>query len=49
MSADPLKSALEEIAADLEPGLEPIMAALQADESLEDAWETLLQEVLDEA
>jgi hypothetical protein len=49
VSSDPLKSALEEIGAQLDPELEPIMAALQEDGSLEDAWETLLQEVLDEA
>jgi hypothetical protein len=49
VSADPLKEALEEISTRLEPGLEPILAALQADESVEDAWEVLLQEVLDEA
>jgi hypothetical protein len=49
MSADPLKSALAEIATGLEPGLEPVMAALQEDEPVEDAWEKLLCEVLDEA
>jgi hypothetical protein len=49
VTEDPLKSALKEISTRLEPGLEPILAALRADESLDDAWETLLQEVLDEA
>ncbi len=49
MSADPLKSALEEIATDLDPGLEPVMAALRADESVEDAWESLLRGIIDEA
>ena len=49
VSADPLKSALEEIAPKLHPDLEPVIAALQADEPVEHAWEILLREILDEA
>jgi hypothetical protein len=49
MSVDPLISALEEIAPKLIPELEPVMAALRAGEPVEDAWEALLQEILDEA
>ena len=49
MSADPLKSALEAIAPKLDPGLEPLFAALHTDEPVEEAWEALLQEILDEA
>jgi hypothetical protein len=49
MSVDPLKSALEEIAPKLDPGLEPLFAALRTDEPVEEAWEALLQEILDEA
>lgn len=46
---DPLKSALEEITPKLDPGLEPLAAALLAEEPVEDAWATLLQEILDAA
>jgi hypothetical protein len=49
VNADPLKSSLEEIAPRLDAELEPLMKALQAEESAEDAWEALLQEILDEA
>lgn len=49
MSADPLKSSLEEIAPRLDAELEPLVKALQANESVEDAWEALLQEILDAA
>lgn len=49
VSADPLKSALEEIAPRLDAELEPLMKALQAEESVEDAWAALLQETLNEA
>lgn len=49
VSADPLKSALEEIAPKLDPDLGPVLAALQADEPVEHAWETLLKAILDEA
>jgi hypothetical protein len=42
-------SALEEIAPKLNPELERVMAALRAGEPVEDAWEALLQEILDEA
>lgn len=49
MSTDPLKSALEEIAPKLDPGLEPLFVALRTDEPVEEAWEALLQEILDEA
>ncbi len=49
MNADPLKSALEEIAPELDSGIESVMAALQANEPVEDAWEGLVQDVLDEA
>jgi hypothetical protein len=44
---DPLKGALEEIAPKLDPELEPLAAALLAEESVEDAWAGLLQEILD--
>lgn len=46
---DPLKGALEEIAPKLDPGLEPLAAALLAEEPVEDAWAGLLQEILDAA
>ncbi len=49
MSVDPLKSALEEIAPQLDVEMQPIIVALLAGEQVEDAWQTLLQEVLDEA
>jgi hypothetical protein len=49
MSVDPLISALEEVAPKLNPELERVMAALRAGEPVEDAWEALLQEILDEA
>jgi hypothetical protein len=46
---DPLKDALGEIAPKLDPGLEPLAAALLAEEPIEDAWARLLQEILDAA
>jgi Flp pilus assembly protein TadB len=46
---DPLVNALEEIAPKLTAELERVMAALRAGEPVEDAWETMLQEILDEA
>ena len=46
---DPLKSALEEIAPKLDAELQSLVAALLANQQLEDAWQALLQEVLDEA
>jgi hypothetical protein len=46
---DPLKGALEEIAPKLDPELEPLAAALLAEEPIEDAWAGLLQEILDAA
>lgn len=49
MSSDPLKSALEDIAPKLDPALEPLFAALRTDAPVEEAWEGLLQEILDEA
>jgi hypothetical protein len=49
VSADPLKSSLEAIAPRLDADLEPLMRALQDGEPVEDAWEALLQEILDEA
>ena len=49
MSVDPLKSALEEIEPKLDRELEPLVASLLADEPVEDAWQALLQEILDEA
>lgn len=49
MIEDPLKGALEEIAPKLDPGLEPLAAALLAEEPVEDAWAGLLQEILDAA
>jgi hypothetical protein len=49
MTADPLKNALEEIEPKLDPGMKPVLAALRANESVEEAWEGLLQEILDEA
>ena len=49
VSADPLKSALEEIAPRLDTDLEPLMKALQGEGSVEEAWEVLLQETLNEA
>ncbi|MGD9735180.1 MAG: hypothetical protein AB7V58_06155 [Solirubrobacterales bacterium] len=49
MTEDPLKGALGEIAPKLDPGLEPLAAALLAEEPVEDAWAGLLQEILDAA
>lgn len=49
MSDDPLKNALDEISADLDERFQPIVAALKSGSSVEEAWETLLQEILDEA
>ncbi len=49
MSSDPLKSALEEIAAKLDPDLLPLTQALSADEPVEEAWAAMLKEILDEA
>jgi hypothetical protein len=46
---DPLKGALEEIAPKLDSGLDPLAAALLAEEPVEDAWAALLQEILDAA
>jgi hypothetical protein len=48
MAADPLKSALEEIGPKLDPALQPLISALLADESVEERWQALLQDVLDE-
>lgn len=49
VTEDPLKGALGEIAPKLDPGLEPLAAALLAEEPVEDAWAGLLQEILDAA
>jgi len=49
MIADPLKTALEEIEPKLESEMRPLVAALMAGEPVEDAWQALLREVLDEA
>lgn len=49
VSSDPLKSALEEIAPKLDPDLLPLTQSLSADEPVEEAWEVLLKEILDEA
>jgi hypothetical protein len=49
VSSDPLKSALEEISAKLDPDLLPLTQALSADEPVEEAWEAMLKEILDEA
>ncbi len=49
MSVDPLKSTLEEIAPKLDVEMQPVVVALLADKQVEDAWQALLQEVLDEA
>jgi hypothetical protein len=48
-TGDPLHGALEHIAPKLDPDLGPVIAALQADEPVEEAWEALLQEILREA
>jgi hypothetical protein len=49
VNADPLKSALEEIAPRLDAEVQPLVTALLADEPVEDAWQVLLKEILDEA
>jgi len=48
--ADPLTEALREVEAklDLDLELQPLVAALIAGESVEAAWEKLIQGVLDE-
>jgi hypothetical protein len=49
VTADPLKSALEDIAPKLDAEVQPLVAALLADDAVDQAWEVLLQGVLDEA
>ena len=49
MIAEPLKAALEEIRPKLDLELQPLLVALLADESVEESWQSLLQEILDEA
>jgi hypothetical protein len=49
MDADPLKSALNEIAPTLDPEMQALLTTLIAEESVEDAWQALVQEVLSEA
>lgn len=49
MGEDPLKGALEEIGQTLDPELQPLIVALVADESVEESWQALLGEILDEA
>jgi hypothetical protein len=46
---DPLKSALEEIGPRLDSALQPLVAALIADQPVEESWQSMLQEILDEA
>jgi hypothetical protein len=46
---EPLNEALETIAPELDEGIDPLMVALKEDGSLEDAWERMLGEILDEA
>lgn len=49
MTEDPLADALEEIATELDSELGPIVTAIKTGESVEEAWEHLLKEALDEA
>jgi hypothetical protein len=49
MSEGPLQEALREIAPDLDASMEPLITALRAGQPVEDAWEHLLKEALDEA
>lgn len=49
VTEEPLADALEEIATELDAELGPIVAAIQTGESVEEAWEHLLKEALDEA
>jgi hypothetical protein len=49
VNADPLKDALEEIGPKLDLELQPLVAALLADKPVEEGWQALLQEILDEA
>jgi hypothetical protein len=49
MGHDPLDEALEQISPELDDDLRPLIAALQAGEPIEDAWEQILREILDEA
>ena len=49
VSGDPLDEALDEIGSRLDADIQTLIAALKADESVEDAWEALLQEDLNEA
>jgi hypothetical protein len=46
---DPLSAALEAIRPKLDKELDPLIAALLANEPIEQAWQALLQETLDEA
>jgi hypothetical protein len=49
MAEEPLKSALNEIEPKLNPEFKPLVASLLEGQPAEDAWEALLQEILDEA
>ncbi|HKP91204.1 MAG TPA: hypothetical protein VJT75_14665 [Thermoleophilaceae bacterium] len=49
MESDPLTETIEEIRPTLEPALDPLVQALLTAEPIEDAWQALLQGVLDEA
>jgi len=49
MSEDPLRVALEEIAPKLDPELQRLVAALLDGHPIDESWEKLLQEILDEA
>ena len=49
MSDDPLKGAVDEIEPKLSSDLHPLIDAIRTEESIEEAWEFLVQEVLGEA
>lgn len=49
VAEDPLRVALEEISPKLKPELRRLMAAFLAGNPLDESWQRLLQEILDEA
>jgi hypothetical protein len=49
VTADPLREALEEIEPTLDPEVQPLVAALLANEPVENSWQAILQEIFDEA
>jgi hypothetical protein len=49
VTPDPLKQALEELKAEAQPELIPLLEALLAKETVEASWDIMVKEILDEA